>query len=418
MAGTIGAALVRLRRDGFDDLLSTRRFEQLCREDGHIWRERLLSPALTLRLFLLQVVHGNVAINAMRQLSGIPFAAASYCQARARLPLAALQRMLVELSDAALTHVPRQEGQARVYAVDSFNLTLADTPALRQRFGLPQPVKVGVSYPMCMVIGLVDLACGLFIRAAAFAVFVHDQRGAVAVHEALGQGDILVGDRAFCSYGQMALLAARGVYCCLRLHQRRKVTRAGMVRWDKPRLCPRWMSLWQFETLPQQLTVRIVRHRIGRKGYRTRAVMIATTLLDQRQWSDQRIAELYRQRWQIETCFAHLKTTMKLNAPRCKSVDGVLKELTVYLIVYNLIRLIMLAWARTCDVCIWRISFIDALRLLCAKALGLSGTKRLILNPDRTGRRQLRVRRRRPRHYPLLTRPRARQPNTNNYRRR
>jgi hypothetical protein len=441
---TIGRALMRLRRVGIDDqgehLLWPGRFEQLCREGGHRWRQRLFTPWTTLRLFLLQVLNGNVAINALRQLSGLSFAAGSYCEARTRLPLAALQRLLAELCDAALHQLAdddRRDGGrdggrdgagegGRIYAVDSTGCSLPDTPALRRRFGLPAPARVGVSYPMAMVLGLLDLASGLFVRAAAFHLFVHDQRGVLAVHQALRDGDILVGDRAFCSFVHLALLAARGVSCCFRLHQSRLVPRrlrrpAGLVRWSKPRHRPVWMSHRQFAALlPRELTVRIVRHRIRRKGYRTRVVLLAASLrlLDEVAWSDRQIAELYRQRWQVETCFAHLKTTMKMDVLKCRSADGVLRELAVYLIVYNLVRLVMLRWARTCGAGVWRVSFIDAVRLLCVRALGLSGVPRLILNPDRTARRQLRVRRRRPKHFPLLTQPRRQQPGINYYRRR
>jgi hypothetical protein len=182
---TIGRALMRLRRVGIDDqgehLLWPGRFEQLCREGGHRWRQRLFTPWTTLRLFLLQVLNGNVAINALRQLSGLSFAAGSYCEARTRLPLAALQRLLAELCDAALHQLAdddRRDGGrdggrdgagegGRIYAVDSTGCSLPDTPALRRRFGLPAPARVGVSYPMAMVLGLLDLASGLFVRAAA-----------------------------------------------------------------------------------------------------------------------------------------------------------------------------------------------------------------------------------------------------------
>jgi hypothetical protein len=254
------------------------------------------------------------------------------------------------------------------------------------------------------------------VRAGLFPIFVSDPRGAAEVHQDLRAGDILVGDRAFCSYAQIALLLARGVHCCLR-RQQRGVTRLGPVRWKKPYNCPPWMPPRQFHTLPFELLLRIVRYRIDHKGYRSKEVLLATTLLDQQRWSDASVAKLYQQRWQIETCFAHLKTTMKMDVLKCKSVQGVLKELIVYLIIYNLVRLVMLRWARICGCNVRRVSFIDALRLLCVRLLGLPGVNRLIINPDRSGRRQLRVRRRRPKHFALLTQPRAQQPDVNYYRR-
>ena len=401
MAGSINGALLRLRQGGLDHLLSLEHFEQLCRNHGQTWRKRLLTPAVVLRLWVLQVLHGNVAINALRHLGGLSFAAASYCEARTRLSMAALQRLLIELAQTTAAC-----GQ-RILVVDSSNFSMSDSKPLVDYFGLPQPARVGLSYPMGMVLGLLDLASGLFVRGAVFDVFAHDLRGAVAVHDSLRAGDVLVGDRAFCSFCHIELLNRRGVFCCFGLHQKRSTQKLGIVRWKRRCQRPVWMSPSQFDSMPAELSVRIVRQIIEQAGYRSKVVLLATTLMDQKAWPDERIADLYRQRWQIETCFAHLKTTMHLGVLRCKSVAGVRKELMVYLLVYNLARLLMQQWAQANDVSVWRVSFIDALRLLSVQAMGLKGTTDLILNPDRTGRTQLHVRRRRPRHSTWMTQPRS-----------
>ena len=110
--------------------------------------------------------------------------------------------------------------------------------------------------------------------------------------------------------------------------------------------------------------------------------------------------------WHIETCFDHLKTTMNMNVLRCTTVDGVKKELAVYLAAYNLVRLVMLAAAQRQQVSVDRVSFVDAMRWLLARMLGLTGVRRLIVNPTRRGRSQLRVIRRRLKEYDLLKKPR------------
>src|SRR5205814_2186416 len=136
-------------------------------------------------------------------------------------------------------------------------------------------------------------------------------------------------------------------------------------------------------------------------------ITLATTLLDNNAWPDQKLAQLYGQRWQIEGCFNHLKTTMKMNVLRCQTLDGVLKELAVYLLVYKLVRLTMLRAAQEQNVCARQISLIDALRWLCCRMLGLAGVKRLIVNPSRPGRWEPRALRRRIKPYDLLNCPRA-----------
>jgi hypothetical protein len=407
MAVSMSVALARLARCSEDDLDPQKTFLQRCEQDGHVWRERLLGPRVTLWLFLLQVLHGNTAITHLRHLSGIGFAPASYCQARMRLPLAALGALLGSMVHRA--GLPGSSGPTgrRVLFVDGSSFSMPDTPPLRAHFGLQRNQKPGVGYPVAKILGLLDAATGLFVNVMAYRLFTHDMRGVIGLHPALARGDILVGDRAFCSFVHFCLLSGAGVSACCRLHQRRKVDRLGVRRWNKPQEPPAWMTGKQFATLPGWIDVRVLRHRVEQEGFRTRVLFIATTLLDEREWSDREVAGLYARRWDIETCFNHLKTTMKMNVLKCHTLEGVMKELCVYLLIYNLVRLRMLRWAARNGVDVRRVSFIDACRALSAEAMGLPRVDRLIVNPDRFGRCNPRAVRRRPKKYPLLTKPRS-----------
>ena len=91
---------------------------------------------------------------------------------------------------------------------------------------------------------------------------------------------------------------------------------------------------------------------------------LVTTLLDAEAYPPEALAELYGMRWRVELYLRHLKTTMKMDVLKCKTVDGVLKELTVYAMVYNLVRVVMLEAARRQGREVERISFVDALRWL------------------------------------------------------
>jgi hypothetical protein len=409
----VASVLARLKHEPFADLPIAEHLDQACRDHGYLWRERLLAPLSTLKLFVLQVLHGNTAITHLRQLSGIDFAPASYCEARQRLPLEVLTTLLTLLVQwaQATQRCVVQQAQAlgqRVFIVDLSNFSMSDEDELREHFGLPQGTRPGIGYPLAAVLGLIDAASGLFTQMLCLPLFVHEMRMVANVHAALQSGDILLGDRAFCSYVHFALLNARGVFACFRLHHQRKgQRRCGIERWQRPRKPPAWMTLAQFLTLPQQITVRLASYTISQKGFRTRQVTIATTLLDEKLWPDAKLTQLYGQRWQIEGCFNCLKTTMKMNVLKCKTLDGVLKELAVYLLVYNLVRLAMLRSASQQHVSVDRISFIDALRWLCVRMLGLAGVEQLLINPHRPGRWQPRVLRRRMKPYDLLMRPRA-----------
>jgi hypothetical protein len=410
----IASVLARLRREPLgDDLPIASHVNQLCRECDHLWRDRLLPPLVTLRLFLLQVLHGNTSIAHLRQLAGLEFAPGSYCDARQRLPLAVIVSLLERVVDWTREHLRPPGGWSpppggRVLIVDASNFSTPDTPALREHIGLYPSAKPDVAYPMAKLLGLLDVATGLFVQMLALPMVLHEASQVVHLHPFLQSGDVLLGDRAFCSFVHLALLNQRGIFACVRLHQHRKPAAGnGVQRWDKTKRLPVWMNAQQFARLPAWIDVRLVSYTLDRAGFRSRAVTLATTLLDERAWPDATLVELYRQRWQIETCFAHLKTTLGMNMLKCQSVEGVMKELAMYLLAYNLVRLAMLRAADRQHVGVGRVSFIDALRFLRCRWLGLRGVATLILNPDRTGRCEPRIIRGRMKQYDLMVRPRA-----------
>lgn len=403
----ISFALARLKRDPIADLPLAAHIDQALCGANVPWRDRLLTPLVTIRLFMIQILNGNCAIAALRRFVSFDFAPSSYCEARIRLPLHLLQSTLQWLHEQARLAVDGavKIGQ-RVLIVDAVAHSMEDTPGLRAHFGLPSGVKEGVGYPVGKLMGLLDAVTGMFVSLLAMPLFQHDMRGAISIHPMLRHGDILLGDSAFCSFQHLAILVDRGVFACMRLHQRRDKKALGIQRWKRPTKPPAWMTAEQFQLLPKFLDVRIVRHEIVRKGHRTIIVLIATTLMDETLWPDEKILELYGHRWNIETCFDHLKTTMKMNVLRCKTVQGVQKELAVYLAVYNLVRLAMIRAAKNQRVNCWRISFVDAMRWLAAKMVGLCGVGKLIVNPPPRNRSQLRTIRRRTKKYVMLKKPR------------
>ena len=234
-------ALARLRRETLgndhEHLPIARQVDQLCQDCRHLWRDRLLTPLVTLRLFLLQVLHGNSSIVHLRQLSGLCFTASSYCEARQRLPLAVITGLLDSLRDWAQQYVHRHPMRlgSRVLIVDGSSFSTPDTPPLRKHFGIYPGAKAGVAYPMGKLLGLLDAASGMFVQLLATPLLRHESSQLVRLHPFLQRGDILLGDRAFCSFVHVALLNACGVLGCFHLHQRRKpAAGATRQRWHKP----------------------------------------------------------------------------------------------------------------------------------------------------------------------------------------
>ncbi len=132
---------------------------------------------------------------------------------------------------------------------------------------------------------------------------------------------------------------------------------------------------------------------------------LVTTLLNATLYPVAELAELYRQRWQVETSLAQLKTTMRMEVLHGKTVPGVLKELTVFAIIYNLVRLVMCHSATLQHISVERISFVDALRWLGAPSTGIP-LEALIVNPIRPHRVEPRVKKRRPKSFPFMITPR------------
>jgi hypothetical protein len=135
-------------------------------------------------------------------------------------------------------------------------------------------------------------------------------------------------------------------------------------------------------------------------------VTLVTTLLDPEQYSAAALAKLYGLRWSVETNLKHLKQTLQMDILRCKTVEGVLKELTVFVLIYNLVRRVMCEAGQRQQVPPERISFIDAWRWLRHARPG-EVLPPLVVNPKRPGRVEPRVRKRRPKQFPVMKRPRA-----------
>jgi hypothetical protein len=179
-----------------------------------------------------------------------------------------------------------------------------------------------------------------------------------------------------------------------------------LVEWFRPSQAPAWLTAEAWAALPAILRVRELQYTLARPGFRTHTVTLVTTLLDAEQYPKEKLAEAYGLRWTIETAFGHLKTTMQMDVLRCQTVHGVQKELTMFLLVYNLVRMTMLEAARRQGVTPERISFVDALRWLATAQPG-DELPELVINPLRPNRLEPRVRKRRPKNFPLLKKPRA-----------
>jgi len=399
-----------------------------CRKAEYKWRERKFDPVVTIHLFLLQVLNGNTAILHLRHLVRRAVNAAAYCKARMRIPLAVYETLLDHAARLASQGCEPVLAGMRVLLVDAASSLTPDTRSIRKLFQQPRNIKPGCGLPMAKVLALFDAASGAILRPLICSLFVHEASNVWMLHPQLRSGDLIVGDRAFCSYVHLVMLHARGVFGLFRVQQRQQVDfRRGrrhggkgrtksrfirklgsydqLVEWFKPKQKPKWMSKKQFAALPSSLIVRELRYHLQARGQRTRIVTIVTTLIDPALYPAEKVAALYGLRWQVETHFAQLKTSMKMARLKCKSPDGVKKELLTCFIAYNLTRTVMRDAAARQGLAIRRISFIDALRWL---AHAHEGDELIVLAviPVRPDRHEPRVKKHLKYRYRPMTRPR------------
>jgi hypothetical protein len=437
MALSIAAAIARIK-SGVSQWLTPEAIQALCVAVGYEWRERLLDPVTTIHLFVLQILHGNTACPHVPRLGNVECTGEAYGQARRRLPLSVFRGLLMLITD-RLPVSTSDEGRwhgHRTFLIDGSTASMPDRPALQGQYGQPEGQAPGCGFPVMHLMALFHAATGVLMSIVSGPYRTHDMSQVERMHPDLQAGDVVVGDRGFCSFVHLALLGVRGVFGLFRTHQKQIVnfrpgrrTASGktrqrgeknlptsrwlrrlghndqLVEYVKPKMRPEWMGAEDYASIPDRLIVRELRYSLAIPGCRTRQITLTTTLLDPEQYPAADLAELYGRRWEIETNFKHLKTTLKMEVLRCQTVEGVEKELTMYALVYNLIRLVMLEASRRQGVAVERISFVDAARWL-AQAMHEPTPLRLRVNPNRPHRVEPRAIKRRPKSYDLLNRPR------------
>jgi Transposase DDE domain len=428
----------------FADLLPPEEVRHALQAEQVTFRDRLFAPLVTLWVFLSQVLDPDhscraavarfLAWRASQGLAPASADAGAYCKARGRLPEGVLARLTRttgrQLHDQA---PPEWDWDGRpVKVVDGTTLSMPDTPDNQEAFPQSRAQEPGLGFPVARLVVLFSLAVGTVLDAA-LGRYRGRQTGETALfhtlHPHLEPGDILLADRYFSSYWEMALVRQRGADLVCRLHQRRRVDfrrgrRLGpedhVVEWVKPRR-PDWMDEATYAALPATLAIREVRIRVRHPGFRTRVLVAVTTLLDPEAFPRQDVAILYRVRWYAELDLRALKQTLQMEVLRGLSPEMVRKEVWAHLLAYNLLRGLIARAAREADLLPVQVSFKGALQVVNAFAAVLWTASARDLEEvgqrlrqaiashqvgDRPNRFEPRKVKRRPKPYSLLNEPR------------
>jgi hypothetical protein len=413
------------------------------------WLDRVFSPLVTLWVFLGQVLSADhscraavARLRAHRVARGQRPCSAqtgAYCQARKRLP----ERFFADVTcsvgrslDARAERHWLWKGR-RVYMFDGTTVTMPDTPENQAAYPQVYNQKPGLGFPIARLGALISLSCGAVMNLG-FCRYAGKGQGEVSLLRqlwgVLRPGDVLLADSLLANWANVALLRERRVELVSRLNKAhrkadfRRGRRLGpddhVVRWAKPTSI-RSLDRETYHALPDSVTVRETRVRVRQPGFRTRSIVVVTTLLDPKQTTKEDLATLYRARWHNELDLRSLKSAMQMGELRCKAPESVRKEVWAHVLAYNLIRTVMAQAAARHGVAPRTISFTGAMQTLEAfqpllefgaapdaasrlrlyhDLLDAIATHRVGDRPDRY---EPRLKKRRRNNYDWLTKPRA-----------
>lgn len=398
-------------------------------------RERVFAPIETLSMFLAQALAADgscrQAVNdaaVKRLIAGLKPCStntSAYCQARARLPLpmiSTLARQAGEILAEGAASWWHWRGR-RVCLVDGTTVTLPDTQENQAEYPQPNSQKAGLGFPICRVVALLCLGSGVLLDAATGPCEgkgSDEQALLRSLLDTLACGDILIGDAYYATYFLLCELVRRGIDGLFEQHgARRRSTdfstgerlgvRDHLIVYTKPKEKPHWMSQADYDQAPATLKVR---------EFQAGGKIMVTTFLCPKENPKAVLATLYRGRWHVELDIRNIKTTLGMEKLRCKTPEMAVKELWAYLLAYNLIRLLMAQAALLADQIPRQLSFKHTVQIwiawqqrsgsaqdgVCIRALlVLIAQPRVGLRPGRVEPRALK---RRPKKFPLLTKPR------------
>lgn len=403
------------------------------------YRERQFPPTETLSMFLAQAMsedrscQKSVNDAAIKRLAGglspCSVSTGGYCLARQRLPLEMVSTLVRHTGELMNRQIPahwRWHGK-RVHLIDGTTVTLPDTEANRTAYPTQKVQKPGLGFPIIRIVGIICLSSGALLNAA-LGRFVGKGSGEQGLLRSLldtfKTGDLVIGDALYGDYFLLASLLDRGVDALFeQMGARKQVTdfRKGLrlghkdhlLQLTKPKCKPDWMKQEDYDNVPDTITLRElkIRNKIS-----------ITTLLSAKDFAKHELKMLYQKRWHIEVDLRHIKTTLGMEALSCKTPVMAEKEMWVYFLAYNLIRLLMAQSALLADRLPRQLSFKHTVQLWLAwcqqtqfmdvqadeKVLFVLIAQKTVGN--RPGRLEARVVKRRPKPFPLLmeTREQAR----------
>ena len=414
-------------------------------ESGSLSRRRLFSKENTFWAFLSQVLDADggcqevvrklQAFAAMKSKPLPSSSTAAYCQARKKLEISDLEKILHHTTEQLQS---RSDigwlNKRRVVVVDGTGISMPDTAENQQLWPQQRHQKPGCGFPQAAICACFCLQTGGLLSYEVGNKKSHELPMLRKQRATFKSGDIFLGDKGFCSFYDIYSFQKMGVDSVITLARRTPVTESEavtvlgnddfLIHWKKPqRNKASSYSSDDWKELPSRYLLRQIKITVNRPGFRVSMFYIITTLLDEKEYPASELADLYFQRWNVELFFRDIKTTIGMDILRCKTPDMIHKEILMHFIAYNCIRCLMHEAADRKNLGVNQISFKgtiqalrqwephlnqanmnrqkqnDLIRLLYESVAG-----KVIL--DRPGRSEPRAVKRRPKPFQSLTAPR------------
>ena len=432
----------------FTDVLSTDVISRAMETLKFEWNERIFTPLVTLWVFLGQVLSADhscraavarlIAHRVSQGMKPCSSKTGAYCQARKRLSEAFFSTVALLVGrtlDAQVDSRWLWKGH-RVYLFDGSTVSMPDTLANQRAYPQLYNQKPGTGFPIARIAAIISLSCGAILNLG-ICRYAGKGQGEVSLlrqlWSVLRRGDVLLTDCLMSNWVGIILLQQRGVETVSRLNKAvrsadfRRGTRLGkddhLVHWSKPTSI-RSVDRATYKSLPKSLTIRETRFRVEQPGFRTKYIVVVTTLLDPILTTKEDLALLYRERWNNELDLRSIKITLQMDILRCKTPELVRKEIWTHVLAYNLIRTIMAQAAVHHEIPPRSISFKATLQTLeafqpmiaCQEHRGIAYLEELYRHllqaivqnrvADRPDRFEPRKKKRRPKSYARLMKPR------------
>ncbi len=358
----------------------------------------------------------------------------AYCRSRARLNEEEIKGIRGAIKEKIQDSVKQEDlwyGK-NVKIIDGSSLSMPDTEENQEKYPQPKGQKPGCGFPVMRITVLFSLSTGVILELEKGNLQDSERALFRRQWDILQAGDVVLADTGFCGYADLYCLHQRGVDSVMRNHQCRKkgfsvvkkISQGDqIIQWHKNNVRPLWMNKKEWHDMPERFTVREIKITVSIPGFRTENITVITTLLDPEQFPKEAFIELYRRRWMAELFLRYIKIIMGMDVLRCKTPEMVHKELEMHIIAYNLIRALIYESAKFHRLSIYKISFKGAVSvvrewtpIMAAVNLTKKTRKRLMQRlykciaddkiPHRPNRNEPRARKRRPKNYQLLTKPR------------